>query len=115
MFSSMGNYHTGHVVSLWVAFWLVFGCFLGLKIHGGDWLARWLPAGFENQGDWHSQLARGLGTHMGSIGKQVPLPLHHHYMTSAGASTSCQTHHLVSRFLPPLCHHCATSTGAGML
>src|SRR5882724_12883724 len=45
------------------------GCLLGLKI---DRLA-------------YSWLAGGLGTHMGSIGKQVPLPLHHHYATGAGA------------------------------
>ena len=39
------------------------GCLLGLKIKG-------IGAG---------GLLGGLGTNMGSIGKQVPLPLCHHY------------------------------------
>jgi len=51
----------------------------------------WLLAGFENpwRGLTCSWFAGGLGTHMGSIGKQVPLPLCHHYVTSTGASASC--------------------------
>ena len=53
----------------------VFSCLLGLKIPGSAC----------------SQLAGGLGTHMGSIGKQVPLPLHHHYVTGAGARTLCSS------------------------
>jgi len=46
MLSSMRKYHSGIVVSLWQ---LLAGIQLlaGLKIHGGDWLARWLPAGFK--------------------------------------------------------------------
>jgi len=35
MLSSMGNYHSGPAVSLWVAFWPLFGCLLGLKIMEG--------------------------------------------------------------------------------
>src|SRR5882724_4505264 len=48
-------------------------CLLGLKIEGSAC----------------SWLAGGIGTHMGSIGKQVPLPLCHHYGTSTGAGVSC--------------------------
>ena len=47
---------------------LPYSCQLGLKITGLACL-------------W---LAGGLGTHMGSIGKQVPLPLHHPNATGTG-------------------------------
>src|SRR5882672_5279941 len=47
--------------------WLIGGCLLGLKIEGMGLLA-------------------GVGTHMGSIGKQVPSLLHNHCATLVAAS-----------------------------
>jgi len=54
----------------------------GFRNHGGDWLARWLPAGFENQ----SLLVACWGSrdHMGSIGKQV----HCHYISLKDTGTT---------------------------
>ena len=77
---------------LWACGWpfrLVFGCLLGLKIHGGDGLPDSCLLSLKIAGLACLWLAGGLGTHMDSIGKQVPLPLHHHYMTGTGAGTSC--------------------------
>src|SRR5882724_655948 len=48
------------------------GCLLGLKIKGIGIVTCW-----------------GLWTHMGSMGKQISLPLHHHCATGTGTSMSC--------------------------
>jgi len=69
-------------------------------------------AGFEIKGSlacgfWGSR------THMGSIGKQVPLPLHHQYATSTGAGASCSlSDPCLVISLPPL--HLTDSASAGV-
>src|SRR5882672_3993316 len=82
--SSVGIYHFGLAVG---TCWPVLGSLQGFKIHGKDQLAGSVLA-----------VSWGVGTHMVSIGKQVPLPLHHHCMMLVLVLTVWAQ--LVSRSLP---------------
>jgi len=59
----------------------LLGCLLGLKIGLGDRLTGGCLLGLK------ISLLAGVGTHMGSIGKQVPSLLHNHCTTLAAAGT----------------------------
>src|SRR5882672_10125360 len=76
--SSVGIYHSG-LAGSWLAACL--GCLLGLKISLGDWLTGGCLLGLK------ISLLAGVGTCMGSIGKQVPSLLHNHCATLAAAGT----------------------------
>jgi len=72
-------------IPLWAGWRLaggLLGCLLGLKIGLGDWLTGSCLLGLK------IGLLAGVGTLMGSIGKQVLLLLHNHCGQGTGAGTS---------------------------
>jgi len=100
MLSSVGNYHSGPAGGLQAGIQLL----LGLKICGGDWLARRLPAGFEN-----GRIGL-LAACWGSIWVQLVSRSHCHYvitMQPVLVLAHC-AHHQTPDFgkqVPPPLHH----------